>query len=61
MPRIKEEKTQFTWPDFIIYDKIKLYRGSTYPNFAMFTLPNPHMPKIIYLSKQQYLHHLNSE
>ena len=56
----KNEKKEFkfSWPEFIIYEGREVYCCGKYPSYAEYMLPGAYMNKIIYLSRQQWLTHL---
>ena len=54
----EKNTVKFSWPDFIIYEGREVYCCGKYPTYAEYMLPGAYMNKIIYLNKQQWLHHL---
>ena len=57
----KSEKklVNFSWPDYVIHEGRKVYCCGKFPAYAEYMLPAAYMNKIIILSRDQWLRHLD--
>ena len=49
---------KFSWPEYIIYEGREVYCCEKFPNYANYMLPGAYMNKLITISKEQWLRHV---
>ena len=54
----KKNVVKFSWPEYIIYEGREVYCCEKFPNYANYMLPGAYMNKLITISKEQWLRHV---